>query len=98
MRRVKIVETPSETYRYTAVDQETGEIPLRLPDRARLIALCAKLGWAVDMESRPSHQAPAPNKQQRATTGHITRRYRLGGASKYTSSRRRRRRELGGAA
>jgi hypothetical protein len=34
MRHIKIVERRGETYSYAAVDQKTGEIPLRLSDRA----------------------------------------------------------------
>src|SRR5437763_12131279 len=33
MRRVPIVEKPNETYSYAAVDQQTGDVPLRLSDR-----------------------------------------------------------------
>ena len=43
MRRVKIIERPRETYSYAAVDQQTGEIPLRLSERADLVALV--VGW-----------------------------------------------------
>ena len=50
MRHIKIVERLGETYSYAAVDQKTGEIPLRLPGRATLIALCGRLGWAVHEE------------------------------------------------
>ena len=96
MRHIKIVERRGETYSYAAVDQKTGEIPLRLSDRATLIALCGRLGWAVHEASKFASQAGAPNMQQRAATRHTTRRHRLGGASKYTSARRRRRRDLGG--
>ena len=52
MRRVRIVERPGETYTYAAVDRETGEVPLQLADRAALIALCERLGWAVHEETR----------------------------------------------
>ena len=52
MRRVRIVERPGETYTYAAVDRETGEVPLQLADRAALIALCERLGWAVHEEKR----------------------------------------------
>jgi len=97
MRHIKIVERLGETYSYVAVDQRTGEIPLRLPDRATLIALCGRLGWAIHEESKSANQACAPRMQQRAA-GRTARRHRLGGASKYTSARGRRRRGLGGAA
>ena len=66
MRHIKIVERLGETYSYAAVDQKTGEIPLRLPGRATLIALCGRLGWAVHEESKSASQACAPNMQQRA--------------------------------
>lgn len=99
MRCIKIVERLGETYPYAAVDQKTGEILLRLPDRATLIALCGRLGWAVHEESKSASQVCAADVQQRAAAGHTTRRHRLGGASKYTSARRRRAgRYLGGAA
>jgi hypothetical protein len=70
MRHIKIVERRGETYSYAAVDQKTGEIPLRLSDRATLIALCGRLWWAVHEESKFASQAGAPNMQQRAATRH----------------------------
>jgi hypothetical protein len=101
MRRVKIVERPSETYPYAAVDQKTGEIPLRLPDRATLIALCGRLGWTVHEESTRAGKDAADLQQRIGVrgTGYTARRgdhrRRLGGASKYTSAYRPRGRYLG---
>jgi len=87
MRHIKIVERLGETYSYAAVDQKTGEIPLRLPDRAALIALCGRLGWAIHEESKSANMR-APQAAAGRRRSH-TRRRRLGGASKYTSARRR---------
>jgi hypothetical protein len=47
MRRVRIIERAGETYTYAALDQETGEVPLQLADRAALVALCERLGWVL---------------------------------------------------
>ena len=47
LRRVRIIERTGETYTYAAVDRDTGEVPLQLTDRAALVALCRRLGWAV---------------------------------------------------
>jgi hypothetical protein len=47
MRHVKIIERPNETYPFAAIDQQTGEIPLRLTERGDLVALCDRLGWVV---------------------------------------------------
>jgi hypothetical protein len=44
MCRVLIVGKPNETYSYAAVDQQTGEVPLRLTDRHALVALCQRVG------------------------------------------------------
>jgi hypothetical protein len=58
MRRVTIVKKPNEiTYCYVAVDQDTGEVPLRLTDRDELIALCYRLGWTV--QAPPADYAAA---------------------------------------
>ena len=51
MRRVLIVEKPNETYSYAAVDQQTGEVLLRLSDRHALVALCQRLEWTVEEKS-----------------------------------------------
>jgi hypothetical protein len=51
MRRVQIVEKPTETYSYAALDRQTGEVLLRLSDRHALIALCQRLEWAVEEKS-----------------------------------------------
>jgi hypothetical protein len=39
MRHVKIIERPNKTYPFAAIDQQTGEIPLRLTERGDLVAL-----------------------------------------------------------
>jgi hypothetical protein len=48
MRRVKIIDEPDNTYRYAAIDRQTGEIPLRHHDRTELIALCRRLEWKIE--------------------------------------------------
>jgi hypothetical protein len=53
MRCVRIVDRPNETYRFAAVDQATGEVPLQLADRAALVALCERLGWTIQDDSQP---------------------------------------------
>jgi hypothetical protein len=68
MRRVQIVEKPNETYSYIAVDQQTGEVPLRLSDRHALVALCQRLGWAV--EENP-HGKQGRDSEPVNATGHI---------------------------
>ncbi len=50
MRRVDLIESQGETYRYAAVDRETGAVLLRLSDRAALVALCERLEWVLDAE------------------------------------------------
>jgi hypothetical protein len=54
MRCVKIVERPSETYVFAAIDQATGEVSLQLTDRAALVALCRRLGWSIQDDSVPA--------------------------------------------
>jgi len=89
MRRVRIVERAGETYAYAAVDRETGEVPLQLVDRAALVALCERLGWAVHEEKR---SGPPRDARQRTDERHRMRpRRRVGGSSKYTSARKRQR-------
>ena len=89
MRRVRIIERAGETYTYAAVDRETGEVPLQLADRAALVALCERLGWAVHEEKRAGGPRDA---RQRTNERHRTHpRRRVGGSSKYTSARKRQR-------
>jgi hypothetical protein len=96
MRCVKIVERPNETYPFAAIDQATGEVPLRLTDRAALVALCGRLGWAVQNDSQPAGTPRSADLLQRAGERHRAHRphnpvrHRLGGATKYTSARKRR--------
>jgi hypothetical protein len=47
MRRVQIIEEPDKAYPYAAVDQKSGEIPLRHRDKGDLITLCLRLDWAI---------------------------------------------------
>ena len=61
MRRVLIVEKPNETFSYAAVDQQTGEVLLRLSDRHALVALCQRLEWAVEEKSESAKQAETAN-------------------------------------
>jgi hypothetical protein len=92
MRRVKIIERAGEIYPYAAVDQQTGEVPLRLSDRAALVALCHRLGWAVDEETDREgvsyHQRTDDHRRARRCGGA---RRRVGGASSFTSERKRKR-------
>jgi hypothetical protein len=97
MRCVKIVEHPNETYSFAAIDQATGEVPLRLADRTALVVLCGRLGWAIHDDTQAAslrHSADLP--PQRMSERHRGRRSgkqarrRLGGATKYTSARKRR--------
>lgn len=96
MRRIKIIERPGETYSYAAVDRQTGEIPLRLTERAALVALCHRLGWAVD-EELPAKEPRSADLLQRPGERHRTHRAgnrarrRLGGHSKYAAARKRQR-------
>jgi hypothetical protein len=93
MRCVKILERPNETYPFAAVDQTTGEVPLQLADRTALVALCGRLGWAIQDDSQPAEVSRGADLPQ-----HISERrrlakpakHRLGGATKYTSARKRR--------
>ena len=70
MRRVRIVDEPDKTYAYAAVDQRTGEIPLRHHDRTELIALCRRLEWRID-EAVQDRQASGQRQRQvkRTPTG-----------------------------
>jgi hypothetical protein len=88
MRHISIVERLGDIYSFAAVDQATGEIPLKLPDRATLVALCVRLGWTVDDDAKSAGKA-GPILQPRSARR--IPRHRLGGASAYTSSGRRRR-------
>jgi hypothetical protein len=97
MRRVKVIEQPNETYPFAVIDQQTGEIPLRLSDRADLVALCNRLGWVIqdDLQSAGAPQ-PADLPQRigehpRARRPGNRARHRKGGATKYTNSVKRRR-------
>ena len=96
MRRVRIIERPGEIYLYAALDQQTGEIPLRLSERAALVALCRRLGWAVDEDS-PANKSRSADLRQRLGERHRAHRAgdrtkrRLGGHSKYTRARKSRR-------
>ena len=84
MRRVRIIERAGEIYTYAAVDRETGEVPLQLADRAALIALCERLGWAVHEETRADK--PREERQRIGERHRTHRRRRVGGSSKYTSA------------
>ena len=77
MRCVKIVEKLGETYSYAAVDQRTGETPLRLSDRFALIALCQRLGWTIQAAAVDAKRQSRPSKPRD--------RRRRGGHTMYTS-------------
>jgi hypothetical protein len=89
MRRIKIIERPSETYSYAAVDRDTGEVPLQLADRAALVALCERLGWAVQEEKRADK--PRDERQRTGERHRSHPRRRVGGSSKYIGARKRQR-------
>jgi len=97
MRHVKIVERPNETYPFAAIDQQTGEIPLRLTERGDLVALCDRLGWVVQEDSQSAGAARAADLPQRIGERYRARgpgnrmRHRQGGATKFTSARKRQR-------
>jgi len=63
MRRVRIVDEPDKTYAYAAIDQRTGEIPLRHHDRTELIALCRRLEWRIE-EPEQDKQASGQRRRQ----------------------------------
>jgi hypothetical protein len=97
MRHVKIIESPNETYPFAAIDQQTGEIPLRLTERDDLVALCDRLGWVVQEDSQSAGAARAADLPQRIGERYRARRpgnrvrHRQGGATKFTSARKRQR-------
>src|SRR6478609_9353019 len=92
MRRVQIVEKLNEAYSYAAVDQQTGEVPLRLSDRHALVALCQRLGWAVEEKSKSARERRPADLRQR-TERHRTHRSRAipraGAVTKVISPRKR---------
>ena len=51
----QIIERPGEIYSYAALDQQTGEIPLRLSEGGALVALCRRPGWR-STRTRPQRQ------------------------------------------
>jgi hypothetical protein len=93
MRRVRIVEKLNETYSYAAVDQQTGEVPLRLSDRDALVALCQRLGWAVEEKSKSARETKPADLRQRTGERHRIHRGRarprVGGVTKLISPRKR---------
>jgi hypothetical protein len=89
MRRVQIVEKPNETYSYAALDQQTGEVLLRLSDRHALAALCQRLGWAVEEKSSARETRPRQRTRERHRTHQGRARPRVGGATKLISPRKR---------
>ena len=96
MRRVKVIEQPNETYPFAVIDQQTGEIPLRLSDRADLVALCNRLGWVIqdDLQSagalQPADLPQRIGERPRARRPGNRARHRKD-ATKYTSSVKRQR-------
>jgi len=90
MRRVQIVEKPNETYSYAAVDRQNGEVLLRLSDRHALVALCQRLGWAVEEKSESARETrPTQRTRERRRTHQGRARPRVGGATKFISPRKR---------
>jgi hypothetical protein len=96
MRRVQIVEKLNETYSYAAVDQQTGEVPLRLSDRHALVALCHRLGWAIEEKSRSTRKTKPADLRQRTGECHRINRRRaraqVGAPTKFISPRKRQKR------
>ena len=67
MRRVKIIDEPDNTYRYAAIDRQTGEIPLRHHDPTELIALCRRLEWKIEeaeQDARAGRQTSGRRERQ----------------------------------
>jgi hypothetical protein len=98
MRNVQIVDCPDGSYRYAAVDRQTGDFLLRLSDRAALLALCYRLNWVLHEQAKPRKEsrAGAPDSPKRTSEQRWSRRkHRAGGATKYTNAYRRRMARLG---
>jgi hypothetical protein len=90
MRVIRIIERPNETYAFAAVDQQTGEVPLRLADRDALVALCRRLGWTVHGErEKSSGEVPAGVEVRRKQRRWGRVRTRVGGGTKFISARKR---------
>ena len=54
MRRVEIVEQPTQSYMWVAVDKGTKQSLLRLRDLHQLRDVCERLEWKViDVRSAP---------------------------------------------
>jgi hypothetical protein len=65
MRRVQTVEKPNETYSFAAVDQQTGEVPLRrctIPshDKLMIAEVSAARACSPAISRRASSAAPYP--------------------------------------
>jgi hypothetical protein len=88
MRRVLIVEKPNETFSYAAVDQQTGEVLLRLRDRHALVALCQRLEWTVEEKSESANK-PRQRTRERCRTHQGRARPRVGEATQFISPRKR---------
>jgi hypothetical protein len=92
MRHVKVITRTGEgSYRYAAVDCQTGDVLLQLSEAAALLALCQRLEWEVEQAAASSRQ---PKGKHRGTQCGKPKR-RVGGSSKYTIARRRRFARLG---
>ena len=87
VRQVSIIESPDTSYRYAAVDRQTGAVLLRLSDPAALAALCHRLEWVVH-EGLPSKGSASAHSTERSRWGEH--RGRVGGYTNYTGARRRR--------
>ena len=59
MRKVEIIEEPSHTYKWIAIDRDTRQSLVRLSDLHQLLDVCERLEWQiVDVKSArrlPSH-------------------------------------------
>jgi hypothetical protein len=87
MRQVSIIESPDSSYRYAAVDRQTGAVLLRFSDPAALAALCHRLEWVVH-EGPSSKGSAGADSEERSQRGRH--RGRVGGYTSYTGARRRR--------
>jgi hypothetical protein len=87
MRCIKIITRANAVYRYAAVDQQTGDIPLQLSDRPALVALCQRLGWTIQGEKSSVENSAGVDKRKQRRWGRV--RARVGGATKFISPRKR---------
>jgi hypothetical protein len=66
MRRIEIVEEPNQTYKWTAIDQDTRQSLLRLSDLYQLHDVCDRLEWKVVDVKRRRQNSGAISRPRRA--------------------------------